>query len=83
MTNITMLPNWKNSATAEERFGELSIMARLHPEKFSRVLVVYEEDLPDGKSKIRWVSNVETSRETVGMLSQAITELSLWSRGMI
>lgn len=83
MSNIALFPNWKRPATAAERFDELAAMARTQPQRFSRVLVVFEEDLPDNRSKVRWVSTTETAREELGMLCQAEHEISLWARGII
>lgn len=44
--NVEYLPIWKSEATAEERFNELAMIARKHPERFKRVVVIFEEQLP-------------------------------------
>lgn len=42
---LTYLPVWKAGATAEERLLELAMMARVHPDRFKRFVVAYQEDL--------------------------------------
>lgn len=40
--NVVAMPNWKRNASAEDRLGELQVMARLTPERFARIVVIYE-----------------------------------------
>lgn len=49
---LTYLPVWKAGATAEERLLELAMMARVHPDRFKRFIVAYQEDLaaPEDRS---------------------------------
>lgn len=55
--NLSYLPNWKKGATPDERFMELAMIARKHPERFARILVLYEENLPNGNTLMRWAQN--------------------------
>ena len=82
MSNVAMMPNWKKDGTAEDRFGELAVMARLQPERFARVLIIYEEDLPDDVSKTRWAGTPMTTREKLGLLHQAQFEVMQYARGL-
>lgn len=41
--SISALPIWKKGSTPAEWFGELASMAMEHPERFARVVVIYEE----------------------------------------
>ena len=78
--NVFMLPDWKKNGTAEDRFNELAVMARLYPEKFSRVVVIYEEDLPDDRSKMQWAGTPLSTRELLGIITQALFEIQKWAR---
>lgn len=49
---VVEFPNWKTFATAEERFLELARIARRNPERFARMIVVYQEDLPKNEGQI-------------------------------
>ena len=44
-SNVEYLPIWKAEATAEERLLELAMIARKHPERFAKLMVVYSEAL--------------------------------------
>lgn len=57
--NLAVLPFWKRNATNEERFMELAHEARVHPEKFTKWVVVYCED-NDERFKTRWTCGKET-----------------------
>lgn len=46
MGDVTFLPVWKRGATAAERFEELAMYARKHPERFDKLLVLYVEQIP-------------------------------------
>jgi len=53
MNNITAFPNWKKDATAAERLFELAGLAAANPERFSRFVICYREQLPSGNFKYR------------------------------
>jgi hypothetical protein len=48
--NVLILPVWKKGATAEEWFYDLALLARTHPERFSRMVLIYEEISEDGQA---------------------------------
>lgn len=53
MAEISTLPFWKKDASAYERLSELALLAKEHPERFNRFVVVYEELLSSGRVKPR------------------------------
>lgn len=69
--NLFMLPSWKLNATAEDRFLELAVMARQHPERFNRLLVVWDYDAPENKTVTRYVSAGCQTIELLGLLRVA------------
>lgn len=73
--NVSYLPIWKEGATAEERFSELAMIARKHPERFGKVTTVYVETLPDGKTVLRQVSAGVTTTEMLGLYAEASHDL--------
>lgn len=77
MTNkVDYLPVWKKGATAEERLSELSIMARNDPQRFSRMVVLYTEEMPNGAWKPRVISTgLHNDMEVVGSLYMAINHV--------
>jgi hypothetical protein len=50
MTNVTTLPVWKVGGTPEEKFLELARYAKDHPEKFARIVVVFESDVGNNRT---------------------------------
>lgn len=48
--NILILPVWKKGASAEEWFYDMAMLARTHPDRFSRMVIIYEEMSKDGES---------------------------------
>lgn len=44
--NVSVLPVWKKGATAVEFLDDIALMARKSPERFTRIAIVYDEDLP-------------------------------------
>ena len=76
--NVRYLPMWKQGATAEERFLELAQIARQHPERFSRLFVVYQEELPDKSTITRYVSLGGCATEILGLIELGKFELLKW-----
>lgn len=73
---IETFPYWKSNATAEERFSELMMEAKVKPERFTKVLVVYVEITKEGRWKPRIASTGnENDFERLGLLSTAMTEI--------
>ena len=73
--NVSYLPIWKEGATAEERFSELAMVARKHPERFGKVTTVYAETLPNGHTVLRQVSAGVTMIEMLGLYALASHDL--------
>jgi hypothetical protein len=74
--NVDYLPIWKANATAEERFMELAMMARKHPERFNKMVVIYQEDV----NKDGWIARYQgsanlTTNEILGLLEIAKFEV--------
>lgn len=71
---IDYLPIWKINATAEERFLELASVARKHPERFARTVVIFEEVLPVEKgdtnpcTAVRWITSGADNTQALGLL---------------
>ena len=82
--NVEYLPVWKAGATAEERFSELAILARLKPERFNAMIVIYEEELPiqDGEKNpstmCRYVTNGTNCTRALGLIESGKYKLLRW-----
>lgn len=68
MSNVATLPVWKKGASVAERFYELGRLAEDHPERFSKVIVIYLEDLPAGRTQTREISAGCTTTDALGLL---------------
>lgn len=75
MSDVDYLPVWKRGATATERFDELAMVAKKHPERFGKIAVVYEETLPNKHTVIRSISAHCSTNELVGILTIAIKDI--------
>lgn len=78
--NVEYLPIWKKDATPEERFLELAMIARKHPERFKRMVVLYQEELPNPggtfpKTMTRYVTNGVNTTEALGVIELGKLEL--------
>jgi len=74
---ISYLPVWKKGATAAERFMELSHVASKHPEMFEKFVVLYTEELDDGRFMIRKVASGKmNTAELVGMVTISAMDIS-------
>jgi hypothetical protein len=67
--NILILPVWKTDASAEEWLYELALLARKHPDRFSRMVLIYEEMSPDRQaSRTNYYSHGLNTSELVGLI---------------
>lgn len=73
--NVEYLPVWKANATAEERLLELAMMARKHPERFAKFVLVYQEATADDATVTRYAGINTTTTELLGLLRQAEHEV--------
>lgn len=67
---VDYLPIWKKDATPEERFLEIAMIARKHPERFRQYLVIYQESVTvDGKEGLAFNTRyVSYGLDTMGAL---------------
>ena len=72
---ITPFPNFKRGATPAERFSELQGEAIAKPHKFNKMAVVYQEELPDGKTIVRYTSSNCSTNELIGIFEVAKMQL--------
>lgn len=73
--NLSLLPVWKKDSSAEEFFGECSLLARKYPERFGKVALVYEETLATGRTITRTASRALNTNELVGILAIGISDI--------
>lgn len=70
--NVDYLPIWKEGATAFDRFSELAMIARKHPERFAKIFVIYVEESDDKTStKLNSISTNLNTHECIGLLWEA------------
>ena len=76
--SISTLPVWKKDSTAAEWLEELAAMAREHPERWQRVVVIFEEcNAGNQPTKSRMYSrNHDHNTGILGALEGA--KLDLW-----
>lgn len=80
--SIYVLPVWKKDATAAEWLQELAAMALANPERFARIVLVYEEIKSDNKSIARIQSfQIASNTEVLGLLELGKTETIEWMYG--
>ena len=81
--NVDYLPIWKANSTPEERFMELSLIARKHPQRFEKMIVIYQEQ-SDGYSKTEYCANNGLDiTETLGLIELGKFEVIKHCYGLI
>lgn len=75
--SISTLPVWKKDSTPAEWLAELAAMALEHPERWARVVVVFEKVNADNLSiQTRSLSyNIKSNTEIIGTLETAKLEV--------
>jgi len=68
MAEIATLPIWKKDASAYERLSELALLAKEHPERFEKFVIVYLETLKTGRWQIRVMNHGTHLVDTIGLL---------------
>lgn len=68
---IDILPIWKKGATGEEFLLECAAMARKWPERCGKLVILMEETMPNGHTKLRTYSRGATLNELIGLLTIA------------
>lgn len=66
--NVDILPIWKKDSTPEEFLSELAMIARKKPEMFSKMVLLYEEFLPEGGSITRYRARGTSILELLGII---------------
>ena len=80
--SVDYLPIWKKGSTAEEWLLELSMMARVHPEWFAKVVIVYDSEITkEGTSRTRYQCRNTTTTEILGLLEEGKEEVHVKTRG--
>lgn len=76
VNNVFAMPIWKKNSTPAEWLGELASMAIERPERFSRMVVYFEEIDKNGDSHFRHAAhNVKTNSDIMGFMETAKFEL--------
>lgn len=66
--NVEYLPIWKKGSSAEEFLFELSMIARKHPERFEKMVLVHQGALPSGSTFTNYATRQVTTNEVLGLL---------------
>jgi len=78
--SIDYLPIWKKNATGEERLQEIALVAGKFPERFGKMIIVYQETLPNGNTKVRYICGEgTTTNDTIAILESAKVQLIEWT----
>jgi hypothetical protein len=74
--NVKLLPVWKKGSSLEEWFHEFAMLARQHPKRFGKMVIVYEETLPNGNTVLRTHSHGAMNLcERMGVLQQGALDM--------
>lgn len=73
--NLSCLPIWKKNETAAEFMSEVETLARIYPQRFGKAVVICEETLPNGHTKIRLYRHNVVVNEAVGIIEIAKLDL--------
>ena len=60
--------------------AQLAELAKLHPERFQKVIVIYAEET-EAEDKFRYMSYACSTIELLGMLDEAKEEIHILTRG--
>ena len=77
---IEYLPGSQPPPTPGDRMMHLAELAKLHPERFQKVIVIYAEET-EAEDKFRYMSYACSTIELLGMLEQAKEEIHNITRG--
>jgi hypothetical protein len=81
--SISSLPIWKKDSTPAEWLQEIATIAMEYPERFSRIVVVCDEDNKEGmpfKSRF-WSRNHKTNTDVIGALQVGMLEVFEYMKG--
>lgn len=75
MSNIEPFPYYKVDASPDERLSELQAEALANPHKFAQMVCVYQETLPNNRTRVRYISSNCSTNELIGLLEVAKIQL--------
>lgn len=78
MSNISALPIWKKGSTPAEWLQEMAAMALQHPDRFGRIVVIYEKVSDKGISTETRHQTYGIDSNTAVMASLEFCKLDLW-----
>jgi hypothetical protein len=78
-SNVTLLPVWKQDATAEERFLELAHMAREKPERFEKVIVGWVGTHEGQSDRTNYVTTGCDAIEAIGLATITRRNVEDWT----
>lgn len=66
---LLILPVWKKGASAEDWFSDMANFARKYPERFRKMVLVYDEDIGNDQSRIGYYCHACSTTEAFGLLA--------------
>ena len=81
--NVDYLPIWKANSTPEERFMELALIARKHPERFEKMIVIYQEQSEEFSMTRYCTSSGLDIAQTLGIIELGKFEVIKHCYGLI
>lgn len=78
-SNLHILPVWKKGITAEEWFQDLALQARQYPERFQKMVLVYQVTKEDGRILTRYYCSALGTTELIGLLEIGKQEVLAFS----
>lgn len=82
LDNVEYFPDWKKNASAVERLAEVDIMARKHPERFERMVIVWQGQR-DGRFTTNHVTVNCDTVQALGVLELCKYDIQEFTRGQI
>lgn len=81
--SIDYLPIWKKDSTPAEWLQEIAAVAMKYPERFGRVVIIFEESNKEGQG-IKWRNlsrNCATNTDILGIIETSKLELFEYMKG--
>lgn len=84
VASVSTLPIWKKDSTPSEWLSEIAMMALEHPERFSRVVVIYESEVEGEprRNETRWQNRgCANNAEVMGVVETGKLEIFEFMKG--
>lgn len=81
MSNLAILPVWKKGASAEDWFYDMAVQARVHPERFNKMVLAYQEEAGPGRTTSSYYCHNAQTTELLGMLELAKNDVVRFTSG--